>query len=60
MPFPISAVFPNDNRMSDAEITRQIKQFDEESKERREFNSAGADGQGWELGKATGSGFRKQ
>ena len=27
MPFPIDAVFPNDNRMSDAEIERQIKQF---------------------------------
>jgi hypothetical protein len=27
MPFPVGAVFPNDSRMSDAEIERQVKQF---------------------------------
>lgn len=27
MPFPVGAVFPNDNRLSDAEIERQINQF---------------------------------
>ena len=27
MPFPVGAVFPNDSRMPDAEIERQIKQF---------------------------------
>jgi hypothetical protein len=48
MPFPIGAVFPNDNRMSDAEIERQIKQFGR------------GDDAGWTLGTATGRGFRKQ
>jgi hypothetical protein len=47
MPFPIDAVFPNDNRMSDAEIERQIKQFGR------------GDEAGWTLGTATGRGFRK-
>jgi hypothetical protein len=35
MPFPIGAVFPKDNRASNSEIDRQIRQFD--LKERREF-----------------------
>ena len=48
MPFPVGAVFPNDNRMSDAEIERQIKQFGR------------GDDAGWTLGTATGRGFRKQ
>ena len=48
MPFPIGTVFPNDNRMSDAEIERQIKQFGR------------GDDAGWTLGTATGRGFRKQ
>ena len=47
MPFPLGAVFPNDNRMSDAEIERQIKQFGR------------GDAAGWTLGTATGRGFRK-
>ena len=47
MPFPVGAVFPNDNRMSDAEIERQIKQFGR------------GDEAGWTLGTATGRGFRK-
>jgi hypothetical protein len=45
--FPVGAVFPNDNRMSDAEIDRQIKQFGR------------GDEAGWTLGTATGRGFRK-
>jgi hypothetical protein len=60
MPFPVGAVFPNDNRMSNAEIEKQINQFgNSELKERREFDSAGGDGPGWELGRATGPGFSK-
>jgi len=47
MPFPVGAVFPNDNRMSDAEIERQIKQFGR------------GDEAGWTLGTATGRGFCK-
>ena len=47
MPLPHGAVFPNDNRMSDAEIERQIKQFGR------------GDEAGWTLGTATGRGFRK-
>ncbi len=47
-PFPVGAVFPNDNRMSDAEIERQIKQFGR------------GDDAGWTLGTPTGRGFRKQ
>ena len=58
MPFPVGAVFPNDNRASNSEIDRQIHQFD--LKERREFESAGGDGPGWTLGIATGPGFSKQ
>jgi hypothetical protein len=60
MPLPRGAVFPKDNRMSDAEIIRQENLFKEGLKERREFSSAGADGQGWTLGIATGPGFNKQ
>ena len=48
MPFPIGTAFPNDNRMSDAEIERQVKQFGR------------GDEAGWTLGTATGRGFRKQ
>ena len=48
MPFPVGAVFPNDSRMSDAEIERQVKQFGR------------GDDAGWTLGTATGRGFRKQ
>jgi hypothetical protein len=48
MPFPVGAVFPNDSRMSDAEIERQINQF------------GGGEEQGWTPGIATGPGFRKQ
>ena len=48
MPFPVGAVFPNDNRISDAEIERQVKQFGR------------GDDAGWTLGTATGRGFRKQ
>ena len=48
MPFPIGAVFPNDNRLSDTEIERQINQFGR------------GDDAGWTLGTATGLGFRKQ
>jgi hypothetical protein len=58
MPFPIGAVFPVDNRISNSEIDRQIHQFD--LKERPEFESAGGDGPGWELGKATGDTFTKR
>ena len=47
IPFPVGALFPNDNRMSDAEIERQIKQFGR------------GDEAGWTLGMATGRGFRK-
>jgi hypothetical protein len=47
MPCPIGAVFPNDNRMSDGEIERQIKQFGR------------GDEAGWTLGTATARGFRK-
>jgi hypothetical protein len=57
MPFPVGAVFPTDNRMSDADIEKQINQF---GRERLEFESKGCDGPGWELGRATGRGFRKQ
>src|ERR1051326_195985 len=45
IPFPVAAVFPGDNRASNSEIDRQVHQFD--LKERREFDSAGADGPGW-------------
>jgi hypothetical protein len=58
MPFPIGAVFPKDNRASNSEIDRQIHQF--ELKERREFESVGGDGPGWELGIATGDNFTKR
>ena len=47
MPLPNGAVFPKDNRMSDAEIEMQIKQFGR------------GDDAGWTLGTATGRGFRK-
>jgi hypothetical protein len=57
MPFPVGAVFPTDNRMSAADIEKQINQF---GRERPEFESAGGDGPGWELGRATGPGFTKQ
>ena len=57
MPFPVGAVFPADSRISNSEIDRQIRQFD---RERPEFESAGGDGPGWELGRATGPGFDKQ
>ena len=57
MPFPVGAVFPNDNRMSAADIEKQINQF---GRERPEFESKGGVGPGWELGKATGPGFTKQ
>jgi hypothetical protein len=57
MPFPVGAVFPKDNRMSAADIEKQINQF---GGERPEFESVGGDGPGWELGKASGPGFRKQ
>jgi len=30
MPFPVGAVFPNDNRMSAADIEKQINQFGRE------------------------------
>jgi hypothetical protein len=55
MPFPVGAVFPTDNRMSEAEIEKQISQF-----ERPEFESAGGDGPGWTWKEATGKGFSKQ
>src|SRR5258705_2641675 len=45
MPFPIGAVFPNDKRMADAEIERQIKQFGR------------GDEIGWMLRPATGRGI---
>jgi hypothetical protein len=57
MPFPVGAVFPTDNRMSDADIEKQINQF---GRERPEFASKGGDGKGWTWGEATGPGFRKQ
>ena len=57
MPFPVGAVFPSDSRLSEKELDRQINQF---GRERREFDSAGGDGPGWELGKATGPGFTKR
>jgi len=57
MPLPNGAVFPKDNRMSAADIEKQINQF---GRERPEFESKGGDGPGWELGRATGPGFRKQ
>jgi hypothetical protein len=57
MPFPVGAVFPVDQRVSDGEIDRQVHQFD--LKERPEFESKGGDGPGWELGRATGPGFVK-
>jgi len=57
MPLPHGAVFPSDSRLSEKELDRQINQF---GKERREFDSAGADGPGWTWGEATGPGFRKQ
>jgi hypothetical protein len=47
IPFPVGAVFPNDGRMSDSEIDRQIGQF-------------GGGEEGWTPGIATGPGFRKQ
>jgi hypothetical protein len=49
MPFPVGAVFPVDNRISNSEIDRQIRQFD---RERPEFESAGGDGPSWELGES--------
>jgi hypothetical protein len=45
-PLPRGAVFPKDNRMSDAEIARQVNQF------------GSGDEVGWTLGTATGPGFR--
>jgi hypothetical protein len=53
-----NSLLEDDNRMSDAEIEKQINQF--ELKERREFDSAGGDGPGWTWGEATDPGFRKQ
>jgi hypothetical protein len=47
MPLPHGAVFPKDNRMSDAEIQKQINQF------------GSGEEKGWTLGTATGRGFRK-
>lgn len=60
MPLPRGAVFPKDNRMSDAEIIRQENLFKEGLKERREHRGAGPEGPGWTLGIATGPGFNKQ
>jgi hypothetical protein len=48
MPFPVGAVFPKDNRMSDAEIKKQINQF------------GNGEEKGWTPGIATGPGFNKQ
>jgi hypothetical protein len=48
MPFPIGAVFSKDNRMSDAEIARQINQF------------GNGEEKGWTPGIATGDDFTKR
>ena len=48
MPLPHGAVFPKDNRMSNADIERQINQF------------GGGGAQGWTPGIATGDDFTKR
>jgi hypothetical protein len=48
MSLPHGVVFPKDNRMSDAEIEKQINQF------------GSGEEQGWTPGIATGPGFSKQ